>query len=118
MTGQNIKKALGRNIKHFRFHRQLSQADLAEKADISITFLSNIERGLKYPKAQVLGQIAIGLNVEVWELFKSDISPEESRDWVNRLTSDMKTRVIQAMDEVFVQYGGTVGGESPLAGSE
>jgi transcriptional regulator with XRE-family HTH domain len=114
MIGQDIKKALGQNIKYFRFHRQLSQADLAEKAEISITFLSNIERGLKYPKAQVLGQIARGLNVDVWELFKSDISPDESRDWVNRLTSDMKTRVIQTMDEVIVQYGGRINGKFSL----
>jgi transcriptional regulator with XRE-family HTH domain len=82
---------------------------LAEKAEISITFVSNIERGLKYPKAQVLGQIAIGLTVKVWELFKSDSAPEESRDWVNRLTSYMKTQVIQAMDEVIVQYRGASG---------
>jgi transcriptional regulator with XRE-family HTH domain len=113
MIGQDIKKALGRNIKYFRFHRQLSQAELAEKAGISITFLSNIERGLKYPKAQVLGQLALGLNVEVWELFKSEISPDESKDWVNRLTQDMKTRVIQTMDEVIVQYGGKLEGERP-----
>jgi transcriptional regulator with XRE-family HTH domain len=113
MIGENIKKVLGRNIKCFRFHRQLSQADLAEKAEISITFLSNIERGLKYPKAQVLGQIARGLNVEVWELFKNDISPDESKEWLTRLTSDMKTQVIKAMDEVIVQYGGKAGGEPP-----
>ena len=108
MIGNDIKKALGQNIKHFRFHRQFSQAELAERAGISITFLSNIERGLKYPKAQVLGQIALGLNVEVWQLFKSEISPEASKEWVNRLTSDMKTRIIQTMDEVITQYGGEV----------
>jgi transcriptional regulator with XRE-family HTH domain len=111
--GRDIKKALGQNIKHFRFHRQFSQAELAEKADISITFLSNIERGLKYPKAQVLGQIALSLNVEVWQLFQSEISPEQSKEWVSRLASDMKTRVIQTMDTVITQYGGEIEGKYP-----
>ena len=112
MIGEDIKKALGQNIKYFRFHRQFSQADLAEKAGISITFLSNIERGLKYPKPQVLGQIAESLNIEVWQLFQRQISPEERKDWVDRLASDMKTRVIQTMDEVIMQYGGKVDEDS------
>ena len=46
MDGQEIKTALGKNIKLIRNQRQYSQELLAEKADISITFLSNIERDL------------------------------------------------------------------------
>ena len=106
MDGTGIKKALGQNIKHFRFHRQISQASLAEKADISITFLSNIERGLKYPKAQIIAQIADALEVKVWELFKDEITPDDSKELVNRLTSDMRLKVIEAMDEVIGQYQG------------
>ena len=106
MEGTDIKRALGRNIKYFRFHKQITQASLAEKADISITFLSNIERGLKYPKAQILAQIAGGLGVGVWELFKDEVTPIDSKEVVDRLTSDMKSRVIEAMDEVIGQYRG------------
>jgi transcriptional regulator with XRE-family HTH domain len=104
MEGTDIKKALGQNIKYFRSHRQISQATLAEKAEISITFLSNIERGLKYPKAQILAQIADGLEVGVWELFQDGVVPDDSKEMVNRLTKDMKSRVIDAMDEVIGQY--------------
>jgi len=106
MDGTDIKKALGQNIKYFRFHKQITQAALAEKADISITFLSNIERGLKYPKAQIIAQIANGLEVGVWELFKDEITPVDSKELVDRLTSDMRSRVINAMDEVIDQYRG------------
>jgi transcriptional regulator with XRE-family HTH domain len=60
---------LGRNIKKLRTHRRYSQAVLAEKADISIIYLINIERLVKYPKPAVLAQIAEGLDVEVYELF-------------------------------------------------
>jgi transcriptional regulator with XRE-family HTH domain len=75
VEGQEIKAALGKNIKLIRNQRQYSQALLAEKADISITFLSNIERGLKYPKPAVLAQIAESLGVEVFELFKTNSTP-------------------------------------------
>lgn len=106
MKGIDIKRALGRNIKYYRFHKQITQLDLAEKADISITYLSNIERGLKYPKPQILAQIAVGLGVGVWELFMDEVTPVDSKDLVDRLTSDMRSRVIEAMDEVIGQYSG------------
>jgi transcriptional regulator with XRE-family HTH domain len=72
MGGQEIKTTLGRNIKLLRAQRRFSQALLAEKADISIACLSKIERGIKYPKPDILSQIAEGLGIEVYELFISE----------------------------------------------
>ena len=106
MGGQEIKKTLGKNIKFLRFHRQYSQADLAEKADISITFLSNIERGLKFPKPDILSQIAKGLEVEVSELFKTEIIPNDSKEIIDRFSEDVSKKVNQAMKDVFKQYLG------------
>ena len=72
MDGQEIKLILGRNIKIIRTHRHFSQAILAEKVDISINYLSKIERGIMYPKAEILAQIAEGFGVEAYELFKNN----------------------------------------------
>jgi len=104
MKGQEIKAILGKNIKFFRYRMEYSQADLAEKANISITFLSNIERGLKYPKPEILSQIAEGLNVNVYELFKADIVPEDNKELINRLSEDMSNKINKAMEGVFKQY--------------
>ncbi|MDR0877133.1 MAG: helix-turn-helix domain-containing protein [Treponema sp.] len=104
MGGQDIKNALGRNIKFFRAHRHLSQADLAEKADISITFLSNIERGLKFPKAETLSCLAEGLEVEVYELFKGEIAPDETKKLLDRFSGDITQNVVQALETVYRQY--------------
>jgi len=104
MGGQEIKAALGKNIKFLRFRRQYSQADLAEKADISIIYLSNIERGLKFPKPAILSQIAEGLGVNVYELFKTDIVPDDNREVINRLSEDVTQKVNQALEGVFRQY--------------
>jgi transcriptional regulator with XRE-family HTH domain len=106
MEIQEIKDILGRNIKYFRFHRQLSQADLAEKADISVTFLSNLERGKMFPKIETLSRITKGLEVEVHELFRTDLIPEENKEIINRLSEDIKKNVNLAMTEVFKQYLG------------
>jgi len=104
MNGQGIKATLGKNIKFFRFRREYSQAALAERANISITFLSNIERGLKYPKPEILSQIAASLDVEVHELFQSDIVPRDSKDLINQLVEDITKNVNSALGTVSRQY--------------
>ena len=104
MDGKEIKAILGKNIKFFRFHKEYSQADLAEKADISITFLSNIERGLKFPKPDIMAKIAESLEVGIYELFKTDIVPESNKEIVNLFFEDLTKRVNQVMESVFKQY--------------
>jgi len=104
MNGQDIKITLGKNIRFLRFRREYSQADLAEKADISITFLSNIERGLKFPKPDILSRLADTLGVEVFELFKTGSFPEDSRDFVNHLAEDLSKNINSALQNVFKQY--------------
>jgi len=104
MSGQEIKTSLGKNIKFLRTRRHYSQANLAEKADISITFLSNIERGLKFPKPDILSKIAEALEVKVYDLFITDIVPENSKELINHLSEDITLKVNQAMEGVFKQY--------------
>ena len=108
MDGQEIKAVLGDNIRNIRIHRRYSQADLAEKADISIIYLSNIERGKKYPKPAILSQIAEGLEVEVYELFKSNHIPKaavkDNNKFINHLSKDITQKVIKAMETGFRKY--------------
>jgi transcriptional regulator with XRE-family HTH domain len=104
MNTQEIKDLFGRNVRYHRFHKQLSQAALAEKANISVTFLSNIERGKMFPKVETLSRLTESLGVEVHELFRTNLVPEDQREMINRLTIDIKHTVISALDGVFKQY--------------
>jgi len=108
MDGEELKAALGQNIKNLRAYRQYSQAELAEKADISVIYLSNIERGKKYPKPAILSQIAEGLDVEIYELFKSNHIPrvvaDYNKKYINRISQDITQKVIQAMESGFKKY--------------
>jgi len=104
MNGKEIKAILGKNIKFFRYRKEYSQADLAEKADISITFLSNIERGLKFPKPDIMAKIAESLGVELYELFKADIVPDDKKTLINSLSKDVIKKINQSVKEVFTQY--------------
>ena len=106
MDGQAIKNTLGKNIKVFRARRGLSQADLSEKADISIPFLSNIERGIKYPQPDMLAKIANALGVEVNELFILKNTSGESTKMLSHLSEDMTKNINLVMAEVFKRYMG------------
>jgi len=106
MKTQEIKNILGRNIKYFRFHKRLSQSKLAEKADISITFLSNIERGKMFPKVETLSRITESLDVEVHELFQPVLASKDHKKMMKRLTEDMTKNVNLTMAEVFKLYSG------------
>jgi transcriptional regulator with XRE-family HTH domain len=104
ITGQDLRIILGKGIRFYRQQRQLSQAALAEKADISITFLSKIERGIKYPTSDTVSAIANGLEVEVFELFRHDHSPEKNRKLFERFKKDITKNVMETLGAVYKAY--------------
>jgi len=106
MDGQIIKAVLGKNIKMLRTQKDFTQAVLAEKADISIIFLSSIERGTKYPKPDILARIAKALEVEVFELFKGNLVPSDSKKVVKQLSKDIIEKMNIAVSDIFKQYLG------------
>jgi len=104
MVEQELKKNLGKNIKFLRFRRRLSQLDLAEEALISVTFLSNIERGNNFPQAGTLCNLAKALKVDVWELFKGEGASKQEQPLVDRIKDDFTKHVNLAMEMVYKQY--------------
>ena len=61
---------LGKNIKKLRERKSWTQEELAEKANLHISYIGQIERGLRYPSLKVLFKIADALEVKISELFK------------------------------------------------
>ena len=77
----DIARALGRRIRQLRQSRpeKLTQEDLAERADISVSFLSMIERGERAPHIETLIRVAAALDVSVSELFLFAEAQEEPK---------------------------------------
>jgi len=107
MNGPEIRAVLAQNIKSFRIHRGWSQADLAEKADISIPFLSDIERGNKWPYPDTLSRLAKALKVDVCELFREE-SPltNENRDYIARIIKEILIAQKETAEAICKQYLG------------
>ena len=61
--------ALGEYLKEQRVSAQLSLRQLADQAGVSNPYLSQIERGLRKPSAEVLQQIAKALRISAEQLY-------------------------------------------------
>ncbi|MCL2233132.1 MAG: helix-turn-helix transcriptional regulator [Treponema sp.] len=90
MTESELRAILSQNIKRFRGYRKLSQAEFAEKINISIPFLSDIENGKKWISPITLVKIADALNIEVYELLKPEsIIPDNAANILEKYTDDI-----------------------------
>ncbi|MGL5809713.1 MAG: helix-turn-helix domain-containing protein [Nocardioides sp.] len=62
--------SLGDYLKQQRIDAELTLRQLADRAGVSNPYLSQIERGLRKPSAEVLQQIAKGLRISAEQLYQ------------------------------------------------
>jgi transcriptional regulator with XRE-family HTH domain len=69
LSMQKTVEGLGDYLREQRGQAQMSLRQLAELADVSNPYLSQIERGLRRPSAEVLQQIAKALRISAESLY-------------------------------------------------
>lgn len=71
---------VGAFIRSQRERAEMSIRKLAELADVSNPYLSQVERGLRNPSADILQQVANALRISVESLYvRAGILPDEER---------------------------------------
>ena len=63
-----LQKTFGETIRHERLARNLTQEALAEKSELSLNFIGNLERGEKLPSLDTMVKLADALGIKVAEL--------------------------------------------------
>jgi transcriptional regulator with XRE-family HTH domain len=58
------------NLRRLRNERGVSQDDLAYEAEVSRSYLSQLEKGIFYASLKIIGRLAEALDVEPAELLK------------------------------------------------
>lgn len=66
---EDAQARFGQRVKYLRRLRNLTQAQLAEKINLSINYISQIETGIATPTFKTVVVLAQGLGVEIKELF-------------------------------------------------
>ncbi len=76
--GKTVVESLGDFLREQRLASRLSLRQLAEQVGVSNPYLSQIERGLRRPSAEVLQQIAKALRISAEQLYirAGIVSPE------------------------------------------
>ena len=77
---KSIYQLMGKKIRASRKMLELTQADLAEKAGISINYTGHIERGTKKASLETILRIANALEIPVSELFNESEGYEPARE--------------------------------------
>nr|WP_217133575.1 helix-turn-helix transcriptional regulator [Leucobacter chinensis] len=78
-----IARIVGNRVRSRRRARGISQQDLADMAEIHLTSLSRIERGLTTPKVDMIARLATALDTTTADLVSgitdSDVHPKARR---------------------------------------
>jgi transcriptional regulator with XRE-family HTH domain len=94
MTERKLLGILSMNIKQHRARLRWSQAELAEKVDISINFLSDIETGKKWASPNTMVKFADVFNIETYELLKPNhIVSNEAAHILEKYTEDIRQAI-------------------------
>ena len=101
-------RTLGEYIREQRSSSQISLRQLAAAAGVSNPYLSQIERGLRKPSAEILQQIAKALQISAETLYvragiltDEPVTGNEVRDAIARdpkLTSEQRTALLNVYD--------------------
>ena len=105
---QDQLRELGDYIREQRRQAELSMRKLADLAGVSNPYLSQIERGMKRPSAEILQQIARGLQVSAESLYVRAGILDEERDvdllGAIRAQSDLTTDQKQVLIRIYTSF--------------
>jgi transcriptional regulator with XRE-family HTH domain len=112
---------LGTYLREQRENARLSLRQLAEAAGVSNPYLSQIERGLRKPSAEVLQQIAKGLQISAEALYvRAGILDSEERDDVEiaiSTDSGLTTRQKRVLLDIYASFRAENARTAPAAES-
>lgn len=66
----DLREVFATNLRRLRHAKELSQDDLAYEAEVSRSYLSQLEKGAFYASLKIVGKLATVLGVEPAELLK------------------------------------------------
>jgi transcriptional regulator with XRE-family HTH domain len=110
MTEDEFRAVVRTNIKRYRVYRKWTQAEFAEKLDISVNFLSDVENGKRWISPSNMVKFASVLNIEPYELFKPANSPSPAVSAVfAKYNDDVEKAVSASLKQVYGYYQTLVG---------
>ncbi|MGN7359987.1 helix-turn-helix domain-containing protein [Paenibacillus sp. SAF-054] len=92
---------IGSSIKAWRKHRKITQYQLAEKTNLSRSYVADVERGRYNPSLETLEAIAKALDVKI-----SDLMEENKKDPDSHEESELADIPIEKLNQYTLSYKG------------
>jgi transcriptional regulator with XRE-family HTH domain len=75
----DLREVFAFNLRRLRHAKGLSQDELAYDAEVSRSYLSQLEKGAFYASLRIVARIAVALDVEPAELLKTPTKTKRHR---------------------------------------
>ena len=107
MDARELRSIFSSNIKKYRRLKNLTQMALAEKADISVSYLCALEAGDKWGTPETIVKITASLNISPHQLFLPEVplDIELYRTELNLLSEQLKKDIDRRVAD-FLQVRG------------
>ena len=79
MDPMELRQAFANNLRRLRHAKGVSQENLAYEAGINRTYLSKLEKGVSYPRLEIIAKLAATLGCDPVELLKPRASAAPAR---------------------------------------
>ena len=92
MSADELQKQLGARVSSFRRARGLSQDGLAAKIETTTETVSNIERGVTWPRPSTLVSIAEALEITTSQLLGDPLPPKPEHPLIQQIVALLSER--------------------------
>lgn len=98
------KVTLGKRIREARLKKKMTREQLSEKADISLYYIGEVERGVKAPSLKVFVALADTLGVSADSLLRDSVSTgsvyfnNEITKKLDTLTPSQRTHAVEILE--------------------
>ena len=106
-----ILVVIGRNIKFYRDKFEITQEELAFRADVSVSYLCKLENGKQNVTVDILDRIACGLGIYTYQLYMESRDREPAKvlskaridrmtDRLAQMSPEQQKKTLQMMDYI------------------
>jgi len=101
LTQQELQRNFGKKVAFYRKKvNKWTQSILADKMDVSINTISQIENGKSFVSADILANLANVLKIDVYQLFTPDnIEYDDASDILTKYTDNVKEKIDNIRDD-------------------
>ena len=101
----NLRGIFIENLKFYRKNAGLSQQQLAEKCDIATNYLSEIERGQKFPSIELIERLSAELDIPPSFLFTDEKTGGNEDLLIKKRNSEFSKKLLSTVSDLLKEYG-------------